>query len=616
MRKLIRRYHQFSYRHPQIAVLLTFFCINLVILFIYSGIIAVVEKDPYSETFAYVLTMCLMPDKLFDISNQDNGMWDNSHFWQLSLMIIETVIFSGTIIGFVTNVLDGIFEKKTKAKGKLDFVNHMLLLNWSSLAPSIIYDLSFSDEKYDIIILSPIDRDEIINSIDSIFIENKRKRTNLNITVKQGNPISSKDLDDCSIDLASSIAILLPDKTETTDDFVEDDMTDRDISSLKLLMCVASLITNKTNIVVEVDTRTTVTKIDSLIKNADNLKDKKISIFSYNSVLGHIMGSILINQKYSDILNEVLSFEGNEFYSIPNGTMEETLKYHNNCIPFVEYDDDKNGTIDQVYILAGDKKDFFDKKYIRKEPYTKEPTLTFIESEKRDSFTLVIVGDNRKARAIEDEMVNYNNNSKRGIVVKVIPNTTSFDTILKQFENCKGIKKLLLLSNEASDEDSVDANIFISLLNLKAHRELAKDIEIYTEILDPKNQLSTSNFDVTDVVISNKFISLLLIQLLTHPDGKAFYEDLVTSNTGDNLGTFDLDIREAKDAIKITEPLVYHSKAELVNDFFYSSKGSKSLVGIIKPNSKSIMYLCNNIDVKEDIIIEKNTELVYIVIEQ
>jgi len=180
------------------------------------------------------------------------------------------------------------------------------------------------------------------------------------------------------------------------------------------------------------------------------------------------------------------------------------------------------------------------------------------------------------------------------------------------FKKEKGHKKLLLLSNEDAENNQIDANIYVSLLSLKSAGIIdGNEIEILTEIINPSNQQSVANFGVDGVVISNKMISLYLIQLLTHSDSKRFYRDIISTDSEENDGNIDLDINLAKELLDISSSLTFSSKSELVNAFYYSSQKKRMIIAYKKDNI--VVFLADKLDVEEEIIIEPNTVIYTIV---
>lgn len=606
--KFIKKIKTFKYKHPQLSIIILFLGLNMLILFGFSIAIALVEEMSLLKSFIYVITSAFMPDKIFDFKN---GEWEKSHFIQLGLSICEMILLSGAIIGFVTNLFSDFFEKNSKAQGKISYSNHFVFLNWSNVGPNLIYDLSFSDDDYDVVILTDRNREEVINAIDSIFISNKRKNKNLNIIVKEGTPFSIKNLKECNITEAKSIAIMMDSDERELIDF--NGVTDKGINSLKLLMTISDIITSSTNVVLEVDTEESVKKIRELIKTADVLKEKKVSVFSYNSVLGHIIGQILMNPLYSKFYYEVLSFDGVEFYSVPNKTIEDCLRSYDNCVPVIEYDDDRNGTLDQVYVLASDKEMVQPSKNINNNLEEDIVPLKFnINIESKEGL-IVIIGDNRKSRMIADEIKNFNITNNSDVRCEIVSGNTNVLDVINRFDGCVGCKKIIITSDEHVAEGAMDANIFLSLLDIKANDHLVKGIDIFTEVINPANYEPASNFGVEGIVISNKFISFIILQLLTHPDSSVFYNDLISMNTDDTGGTFDIQILKASELLDMQEEIKFQSKYQLMNSYYIASSKKSTILGYIK--NDEIIYLNEKNNNKEEIIITPDTVLVVTIFE-
>ena len=187
----------------------------------------------------------------------------------------------------------------------------------------------------------------------------------------------------------------------------------------------------------------------------------------------------------------------------------------------------------------------------------------------------------------------------------------NLDDIVKQINSTQGEKKLLLLSNE-DDVDIQDSNIFITLISLKLNNKISDDVEINVEITNPNNFQSIKNLGVAKVIITNKIISLFMIQLLTHPQSRKFYNDILTANTDSNNGSIDVEILSADELFDFEETLEFSSKTEFVTSFYHISNKSKCIIGYRHSSQNNINFLCENMDIQEKITIYKDTEL-YIV---
>ncbi len=70
------------------------------------------------------------------------------------LTIVQMVIFSGALIGFTMDVLQNAIDRRMENLGKLNLKNHFVFLNWSTIGPNIIHDLSYLEGEKIIVILS------------------------------------------------------------------------------------------------------------------------------------------------------------------------------------------------------------------------------------------------------------------------------------------------------------------------------------------------------------------------------------------------------------------------------------------------------------------------------
>ena len=148
------------------------------------------------------------------------------------------VIFSGALIGFTTDLLQSTIDQRLNNTGKISLSNHYVFLNWSSIGPNLIYDLSYLEGKKNIVILSETDKDEVLNSIQNVFTENKRKIKNIRLFIKTGDPNSPKHLSDVSLDQAKYIGLLLK---NAGDSEFHGGMPGKDIDALKNLFAIMNI---------------------------------------------------------------------------------------------------------------------------------------------------------------------------------------------------------------------------------------------------------------------------------------------------------------------------------------------------------------------------------------
>lgn len=608
MKKLIKKINVLWYSHPRMAIALMLIAVNLVVILLFTVALTLLSDKNFFDSLAYLFTYTLSSDDIYGfVAGDDNFI---CFILKLVLAIIQMVIFSGALIGFTTDLLQSTIDQRLNNTGKISLNNHYVFLNWSSIGPNLIYDLSFLEGKKNIVILSELEREDVLNSIQNVFIENKRKIKNIRLFIKTGDPNSSKHLSDISLASAKYIGLLLK---NVDDNEVHSGMPSKDIDALKTLFAIMNIGANA-NIVVETENNKTVNKIEQLFNKIDPNMNRRIIAFSHNEIIGNILGKTLINSHYSMLFHDLLSYEGCEFYGIPVMDIDEALALYNDCIPVVNYDDDceidENGIKqkDQLYILSDDRESLG----IRKEKKVFDRRIKFINNIERTDFTIFILSDTDKHLCVVEELNRYNYLNNTNIKYEVFDYEDGVDTLKEKIKETSGLKKILLLSAEDSDGNNQDTNIFLAALSLKTEKYIDENIEIFAEIVNPGNLNSLQNLGIISVIVSNKIISLAMVQLLTHPGSKRFYRDMISTNGDDEDDGIDFEIIKASNLFEIEDKLVFSSKAEMVQVMYNSTNKSMMCIGVIFKNSDEILFLCDKMDEEVEIIINKDDELVIV----
>lgn len=608
MKKLLKKINVLWYSHPRMAIALMLVAVNLVVIFLFTVALTLLSDKNFIDSLAYLFTYTLSSDDIYGfVAGDDNFI---CFILKLVLAIIQMVIFSGALIGFTTDLLQSTIDQRLNNTGKISLSNHYVFLNWSSIGPNLIYDLSFLEGKKNIVILSELEREDVLNSIQNVFTENKRKIKNIRLFIKTGDPNSSKHLSDISLASAKYIGLLLK---NVDDNEVHSGMPSKDIDALKTLFAIMNIGVNA-NIVVETENNKTVNKIEQLFNKIDPSMNKRVIAFSHNEIIGNILGKTLINSHYNMLFHDLLSYEGCEFYGIPVMDIDEALALYNDCIPVVNYDDDceedENGNKqkDQLYILSDDR----DSLGIRKEKKVFNRRIKFINNIERTDFTLFILSDTDKHLCVVEELNRYNHLNHSNIKYEIFDYEDGMDTLKEKIKETNGIKKILLLSAEDSEGNNQDTNIFLAALSLKAEKYIDENIEIFAEIVNPGNLNSLQNLGIISVIVSNKIISLAMVQLLTHPGSKRFYRDMISTNGDDEDDGIDFELIKAGNLFEIEEKIVFSSKAEMVQVMYNSTNKKMMCIGVIFKNSDEILFLCDKMDDEVEIIITKDDELVIV----
>lgn len=594
------------YSHPRLAIAITLVVINLFVIFLFTGILTLISGNEFFDELSYIFTFTMSSDGIYDYINSNDDL--ACFVVKIILAIVQMVIFSGALIGFTTDILQSTIDKRMNNIGKINLEDHYVFLNWSSIGPRVIYDLSFLEDKKNIVILTTTPREEVINSIESVFTENREKMRSIKLFVKEGNPMSAKSLSDISLDKAKYIGILLSD-IENNDNAK---MTNKDLTAIKTLFTMMNVNSNA-NIVVEVEDNRTLEKIENLARVINPAISKKIIAFSHNSVVGHILGRSIVNPSYNDVYNELLSYEGVEFYGIETSDIEDALYTYNDCIPVINYDDDDfvdqsgNTSADQLYVLS-DNERTLGKRY-EKRSFVKP--LNFCEMLENEAFTVFVVSADGNSEFVKEELLRYAQSDNISIDYRSYLYSDDIQILIDDINKTPGLKKVLLLSSATNQIESQDTDVFLAALDLKLQGNLDESTSVYAEILNPTNMNSLQTLGVVSVVVSNKIISLFMVQLMTHPASKKFYRDLISTNDGVGNDAIDISITKVREVLKFEgEYLEFGCQSELVQSFYMASGKTRMCLAYKKKNSGTIRFLCDGMDKEEVIRLYPEDELV------
>ena len=595
------------YSYPRIAIAIILVLVNLVVVALFTGILALVRETNYFSELPYVFIFTMSSDGLYDYTaDKDIACL----VIKIVLALIQMVIFSGALIGFTTDVLSSTFDTRLENKGKLHLKNHYVLLNWSSIGPNIVYELSFLEGEQTIVILSENERDEVINSIDNIFTLNNKKKKGVRIFVKKGDPNSLKHLSDISIDNAKCVGILLKDHEDVLSE--EKGISTNDLNAFKLLMSIIN-VSDTCNIVMETEHNDSVVKIEKLLQLTNKDVAHRVALFSHNSIIGHILGRAVTNPTFSYLFDEIFGFDGVEFYSFPTEDIEEALSKYNDCIPVINYENylSSNGE-KQLYVLSDEASSLG----IRKTPLIDIKDISFKDDIKKEQFNLYVLSDGNRHEFVISEIESYNKMYNTNVVTEVFSYDKDITPLIEALKNDTGKKKLLFLSNESEDLNNQDADIFVSLMNLKLNNAPLDDVEIYCEVVNPNNLRSLKNLGVASIIVSNKIISLFMIQLLTHKSSRRFYRDIIVAEGIDEEDSIDFDILKAGDLIdmKDNDTLSFKTYSQFVQSFYKASNHKYMVIGRkeASKDASELEFFCDKMDKEIDLNISKDDELIVV----
>ena len=577
-KKQPNRFKIFYYSHPYFVIFNVLIIYNVILIAVAalvmtylmrgitdeSGFIMAMNVESYLKNLEYCA--------VFTMNN--GGIYNQAPtsviIMKIVLSILQMITFTGALIGLATSILQSMFDHRIHNLGKIKIKHHYVILEWSAVGPNLVRELSFIKGEKTIVILSSQDRDEIQEEIDEYFLETGTDKKHLHIFVKNGNPSSRKALKEINIDKAEAIAVLGASSWLNL-------QSENDSISFKILMSVISL-TKNANIVIETDDQDVTKNIHDLMSASAELKDAKISIFSRNTIVGHVLAKSAINADYPNLYYSLLSFRNGSFFPIKSDlTVESALERYSSCLPSFRYESSSK----QEYLFVNAERAQDVKKNLLKKKHT--ATAPFKKDIGKNSFTLYVLGENDCSEAIKDAVQKHNQGNEGKVNLKVLPIDCDIEELLEDISKAKGNKKILILSDDNANEDNIDSNVFLSLIEIKANKELSKDIEVFAEIFEPSNRFALDALNISGVIIANQMVAVYMAQLLCQPESHKLYEDLLDPDSNAQV-TF--EIRQAKELLQIKNQLEFNTRGDFISALYTSSKYEYLPIGFIGEKKK------------------------------
>ncbi len=498
----------------------------------------------------------------------------------LVVAIFGMIVFTGAIIGYVTNYISSYIENANSGKHKLYISNHIVILNWNGRAAEIINDYLYSSKKQRIVVIVGSGKEEVEREIlerlsDTIRKENLARKScglgkfknNLTVIVREGSIFSSKTLLDASIDKARSIIIM------EDDDGLSSRAENEKGNSLtvKALMQVIQITSTEESfdnqkIIVEVADDWTYGLVNEIIESKGGADSDVIVPVRVNEVLGQILAQFSLMPELNRVYEEMFSSKGAEFYTLEKDVSDdiayirEYLKTHKHAIPLTS-------------MLSKGKKQFFyaaendDDLHIKSTP--EAPTLRVNKnaSFEIDQKNIIILGHNSKTHEIMkgfsafcSEWSKENNDIIRVMVIDEKKNLEKMEfykdypfvvktvsatiyernkiyNAMEEFiDQSKEDTSILILSDDTAQGDEVDSSALANLIYVQELIDIKSkepdykqdSIDVIVEIIDPKHHDIISGYNINNVVLSNRYVSKMIAQIGEVDALFDFYADILT----------------------------------------------------------------------------------------
>jgi len=575
-------------RHPIFtAVLMILFCAMLLVLTL-AGVLTQIDNNiKYSEALKTIFTY---HTGTASANNPNNAIF----IVRLITIISGTLLFSGTIISIMTTLIRNYITNRDGAKGRLRISNHLLILFYNKEVPAILADLMYNPDQKIILLLSDAKKQQVFDELNAAIAElDEKPKHKINLIVRQGNPASLSELKDVGIERASGI-LIMNNNASAGDESRETDY----LGSLDLVLKLGNF-NLRPNVPIGVETSTQEASeiMSSLRKDITGLNDLQIQFFAHHKKIGQFMALAVSNPDLCNVLSELLSYRGCEFYPIDKISREEYLENHCAGIPTVVFGD-------KMYCLADDESAARRKRAF---PYKTERRLqTSKKGLTARPLKLFVIGKNRKYKYLVEALkLTHPDAVITHFETKDINNFV--DTVVKQGDRDS---VAVVLSDDTVSPKNYDANVFWTIIELSRVTSInERPFKIFAEIIDPKNQKSLENLNIQNFVVSTQVVSTFSNKLLNDANSVYFYEELFVIPSS----FFDIDVSRANEIFDITEAQTFSSYAEFVHAGYYGTRGAGTAImpfGIYT-DAKNYVLFCAELDKKRDFVVNPTDKIIY-----
>ena len=273
----------------------------------------------------------------------------------LFVIILGMLSFTGSLIGYITNLFSNKIETADSGRRPLKISDHIIILNWNSRASEIINDLLYKEGLSKVVVLVGTRRKEVELEIserisDTINRENaaickrlkaesflqykhrvarSKMKNSVSYVVREGDVFSTKQLNDISIKKAKSIIILGSDSNNCFCTYEQKERKHEaekgNPQTVKILMQVSDMTSSSDSndnqrIIVEITDEWTQTVVNKVIECKLNTLEaaEKCNIIpvNVNLILGQLLSQFSLMPELNLAYGELFSNKGLTFNAI------------------------------------------------------------------------------------------------------------------------------------------------------------------------------------------------------------------------------------------------------------------------------------------------------------
>jgi len=555
----------------------------------------------------------------------------------LAALIVGMVVFTGAIIGYMSGLISGFIGDADSSARRLRISGHIVILNWNTRAAELINELLYKGTREKVVVLAGDDREEILADIDERLADTigdkAGLRNRLTVIVREGDSSSAKQLGDISLKRAKSVIILSDNDLKALGD-------KGNSHTIKTLIQVTQMLAEEgaaddQKVIVEVEDDWTLALVDTVIEHKARRGRCNIVPVNVNFVLGQIFAQFSIMPELNIVYSALLSNRGAAFYTQAAGPpalteaqfVADYLESHLKAIPLTVMGGDDGRPY--CYFMADKEQHIHSAGPV---PRSRGLRVSLNPDFEIRNKHVLLLGHNSKSAAVMEGFEAFReewkkegsevldivviddeaNLAKQGYYkqypfVKQAIAADIFDKeliceVLDRFIGAlDGDRCIMILSDDMVPDEEIDADALTYLILVQdfLYRRCVEDpgfdmrsIDMVVEILNPKNYDIVSYYSTNNIVISNRYISKIIMQIGEKDALFAFYEDILTFDDpgGEALASKELYVKKVSEFFHAVPPPC--SAAELIRAVYHASPDdNKSVVlGFVRPDDELVLF--------------------------
>ena len=444
----------------------------------------------------------------------------------MTIVTLVGIFITSFLIGTISN---GIKDKVTELqRGKSHIIEegHVVIIGFDENVTSIIEELALANRNQDdavVVIMADADKTEM----EDIIRDRVPDVGNMRVVCRTGRPDSPKDLKVCSLDTCKSIIVNLED----------------DFMTVKTILACESLLDELGND----EAFITATVLDrDVVQPAKIAGGERAEILNFQKTIARLMVQSGRHPGMSEILSELLSFEGNEIYveEIPEAagcSLQEVNRRlpNSTAIGMVRGETSMLNPAADALIEAGDQLIVIahddEASQLQEIAPVNEDAFQREASPAEEPSHLLILGCSDMLKPI---LIEQSANSAPGSKVVVaaepgkldesmLPRPEEMENLGVELRECKIFKRpvleslvadwptsIMLMADTTVDDETADAQTLMLQLQLTdIAQEIGTQIPLTIEMNSTRNQRLSQMMRATDFVVSSRVTAKMMVQI-------------------------------------------------------------------------------------------------------